>query len=162
MTVFVSLALSGCAISKPSGSPSPGSTLSQSRINEINVLAMPVALNLDSEPGVDGFAIKVYAVDASRPKTQPIQDGTLDILMYDGLLREITPDTSRYRRVWSFSADQLKAHAFATAIGMGYRFTLAWESDKPRDDKISIVVRYRPVHGPDVYSASSSISIPGK
>ena len=152
--------LGGCATSRPGGSSSSRSD--QTRIDELNLLAMPVAINLDSVPGVDGFAIQVYAVDRSRPKTQAIQNGTLDILMYDGLLKEIIPDASQYRHVWSYPADQLKVYAAGTTIGASYRFTLNWGADKPRDDKVTLIARYRPVQGAAIYSAPSSIAIPGK
>ena len=153
------LALAGCATAKRE---SPAQPRTQNAIDELNVVAMPVALNLDAAPGVDGFAIQVYAVDRTRPKTQPIRDGSLDILMYDGLVKEIISDTSQYRHVWSFTANQLKPHAATSAIGASYRFTLNWGADNPRDDKITLIVRYRPDQGQAVYSAPSAIAVPGK
>ncbi|MBI2946413.1 MAG: hypothetical protein HYY23_02130 [Verrucomicrobia bacterium] len=159
LALVCSVALAGCAAPKPGGSPQSRSN--QTRIDELNVLAMPVPLNLDALPGVDGFAIQVYAVDRQKPKTQPIREGTLDVLMYDGLLKQVTPDESRCRHVWNFGADQLKALAAETAIGVSYRFTLNWGADKPHDDKITLIVRYRPVQGEAVYAPPSSIAIPG-
>jgi hypothetical protein len=112
---------------------------------------------------VDGFAIKVYAVDRSKPKTQPIKTGALQIRMYDGHLQQVTkPDSPQSRHVWTFSAAELKSHAFATTIGTGYDFTLNWGADRPRDDKISVIARYQPPQGLAVYSAPSSISVPIK
>lgn len=162
MLGVILLALAGCASTKPNGSDSARFSQPQTRITEINLLAMPVAINLDSVPGVDGFAIRVYAVDPSRPKTQPVESGTLEILMYDGLLKEVLPEIGQYRHVWSFTAQQLKACVFTSAIGTGYRFTLNWGTDQPRDDKITIAVRYRPAQGPAIYSAPSSITVPVK
>ncbi|MBM3837734.1 MAG: hypothetical protein FJ398_07175 [Verrucomicrobia bacterium] len=122
---------------------------------------MPVPLNLDAAPGVDGFAIQVYAVNRRHLKAQPIQDGTLDVLMYDGLVKDLRRDNQSFRHVWSFAADELKRFAFDTAIGVSYRLTLNWGTDKPRDDKITLIVRYRPSQGASIYSAPSSIAIPG-
>lgn len=158
--VAAGVALAGCATSMPRRSASARSA--QTPIDELNLLAMPVALNLDAVPGVDGVAIQVYAVARNQPKTQPIRDGMLDVLMYDGLLKEIIPDSNQYRHVWNFAADQLKAYAAGTAIGVSYRLTLNWGMDRPRDDKITLIVRYRPVQGEAVYSAPSSIAVPGR
>lgn len=123
---------------------------------------MPVALNLDDVPGVDGFAIQIYAVDSSQPKTQPIQNGTIDILMYDGLLKQVMADESQYRHVWSYSAAELKSYANKAAIGTGYRFTLNWGKDAPSHDKITVVVRYRIAQGPAIYSSPSFITVSAK
>ena len=154
------LALPGCATSQKAGAAPTGP--GRGRIDELNLLAVPVAINLDATPGVDGFAIQVYAVDRNHPKTQPIRDGTLDVLMFDGLLKGFVTDDSQYRHIWNFTANQLKAYAATTAIGTSYRLTLNWGADKPRDDKITLIVRHRPSQGAAVYSSPSSIAIPTK
>ena len=48
------LALAGCATSQKAGAAPTGP--GRGRIDELNLLAVPVAINLDATPGVDGFA----------------------------------------------------------------------------------------------------------
>ena len=162
LSAFVQLVLVGCASSKANRPAVSHFGVLQAQIDELDLLAMPVALNLDAAPGVDGFAIRVFALDRSRPKAQPLASGVMEILMYDGFLREVLQDAGQYRKTWSFSAEQLKAYAFASTIGTGYRFTLNWGVDKPHADRITVAVRYRSAQGKTVTSAPSSISVAAK
>ena len=43
------------------------------KIDSLNVLTFPVAVNLDSRPGSDGFAIKLYAGNDRQAKALPIR-----------------------------------------------------------------------------------------
>src|SRR5689334_12925483 len=53
--LLLTLFLTACASTDPKPNTSPA------RITEINMLAVPVALNLDSLPGPDSVAVKIYA-----------------------------------------------------------------------------------------------------
>lgn len=130
-------------------------------MDELNLVTMPVPVNLESLPGVDGIVIKIYAANARRPRTQPIVSGVLEVLMYEGLVRGGAEETNRYRHQWTFPAEELPAFATATTIGTGYSFRLAWGKDAPRIDKITVVARYQPPQGPTVYSSPSYLAIPG-
>ncbi|MGA2656660.1 MAG: hypothetical protein ABSH34_03975 [Verrucomicrobiota bacterium] len=154
------LCLSGCGTSGPPARPAPDRPSSGSRIDELNLVTMPVAVNLESKLGMNGIQAKVYAVDYQRPKTQPIKDGTLEILMFEGLVGESFDQTNRCRHLWSFPARDLATSAVTTTVGTGYAFPLAWGKDRPRADKITVVARYQPPQGPMIYSAPSYISIP--
>lgn len=153
-------ALAGCSTSKPPAKPAPVAAATAAQVDELNLVTMPVAVNLESRPGVDGIAVKVYAVDVRRPKTQPIQSGVLEILMFDGLVRESFQETNRCRHLWSYPASELPAYAFTSTVGTGYAFPLGWGKDRPREDKITVVARYCPPHAPAVYSAPSYIALP--
>jgi hypothetical protein len=150
----------GCATPKTKVPAAPPVAAgSDSRIDELNLVAMPVAVNLDAVPGPDGFIIKVFAADQSRPKPKPISTGALEVLMFDGFFDSAKLAANQYRHLWTFSASQLKGYEFTATIGTGYNLTLAWGEDKPREDNISVLVRYRPLQGPLVYSAPSAITV---
>jgi len=153
------LASSGCGTSRPAAKPAPGRASPAPRVDELNLVTMPVAVNLESKLGINGISVKVFAGDYQRPKTQPIKDGTLQILMFDGLVGDSFDQTNRCRHLWSFPGRDLAAYAFTTTIGTGYVFSLAWGKDQPRSDKITVVARYQPPQGPMVYAAPSYISI---
>ena len=150
----------GCASSRPTAKPTPGGASSPSAVDELNLVTMPVAVNLESKLGVNGIPIKVYAIDYRRPKAQPITDGTIEILMFDGLVADSFDQTNRCRHVWSFPARDLATYASTTTVGTGYHFPLAWGKDRPQADRITLIARYQPPQGRMIYSAPSYISIP--
>ena len=120
---------------------------------------MPVAVNLDARPGADGFAIKIYAGGRGNPRPTAITKGTLEILMYDGVLMAPRPEEVPPLHRWTFTANYLDAHQFRTAIGIGYAFTLAWETNRPMQNRITVLARYVPPEGSPVYSSPSTLSV---
>ncbi len=150
------LLLSGCGTSAPSASVAS----SASHLDELDLVTSPVAVNLQSQLGVNGIPVKVYAVDYHLPKTQPIRDGTVQILMFEGLVRDAFDQTNRCRHVWSYPARDLALYTFRTTVGTGYLFPLAWGKDQPRTDKIALVARYLAPQGRTLYSAPSYVLLP--
>ncbi|MCX6928703.1 MAG: hypothetical protein NT154_36645 [Verrucomicrobia bacterium] len=154
--------LAGCMGPSSAARPSPrGTTASaSSRVDEINLVALPVPVNLESMPGVDGIVLKIYGASYKHPRTQPIHSGVLEVLMWDGLVRGSADETNRCRHIWTFTAQELPGYAFTTTVGTGYFFQLGWGKDKPQGDKITLVARYQPAQGQAVYSVPSYIAIP--
>jgi hypothetical protein len=152
-----SLAMS-CVSEKQARKPADRSESRGGQIQEINLLAMPVALNLGAQPGPDGFVIKIYAGNSKRPKPFPIETGSIEVRMYDGVPGVTEPVTVRPRRVWTFSAAQLRPYELVTSIGAGYELALRWGDAKPTSDKISVVVHYTPPEGKTIISAPSIIA----
>lgn len=148
----------GCVSTKPKPAETPSPTVS-SKVDEVNLVAMPVAVNLDAVPGPDGIVIKVFAVDERQAKPGAIESGTLEVLMFDGSFDAARLAANQYRHLWSFTANQLKPYEFTSTIGTGYNLTLPWGNDRPREDRISVVVRYRSPQGKLIYSAPSAITV---
>src|SRR5688572_23413946 len=78
--------LTGCATPKKK----PAVSVGTQSITEINMLAVPVALNLDPLPGPDTVAIKIYAGNLREAKPVPITVGAIELLMFDGILKKST------------------------------------------------------------------------
>ena len=148
----------GCASVKPKAPRHDESPAAS--IDQINLLAVPVALNFDQAPGLDGFVVKIYAGNRGRAKPVPILSGSVEVLMYDGVVREY-PKTVQPRRTWKYSAEELKSRLTKTSIGTGYQVAPQWGDAKPAGDKISVVARYTPPQGAAIYSAPSVIAVPG-
>jgi hypothetical protein len=150
--VFIFLA-AGCA-----SAPKPVINSFDSPLVELNLITAPVALNLDNQPGVDGFSTKVYANNARNPKPVPIASGQLDIVIFDGTLFGKTNLPSPLR-TWSFTAGELKAHQFEASIGTGYDFVLAWGPNRPTQRMISVAARYTSPDGRIITSFPSSVMV---
>ena len=149
----------GCASVKPK---SPAKDSAAATIDQINLLASPVALNFDDSAGPDGFVLKVYAGNRDRPKPVPILSGNLEVLMFDGIPKTNAPEAPAPRRTWKYSAEQLQTHSTRTSIGTGYQLSPQWGEAKPAGDKISVLVRYTSPSGVTIYSAPSVIAVTAK
>lgn len=138
----------GCATS--------GGGSASSRIRQLYLVTTPVALNLDSRPGVDGLGASVFAFGPG-PKAVPLKRGRLEITVYDpeGILEQ----PPRAFHQWSFEADELGAHRTKAAIGVGYKFLLSWQPKSLVADRIAVVCRYHPPEGPPVTSDPSLIGV---
>jgi hypothetical protein len=127
-------------------------------LSELHVLSMPVALNFDKVPGADGFVVKVYGVSLKQPKTVPIRQGTLEVLMYDGALTGSLTDLTPVH-VWRFTASELKPFEITTSIGTGYNLALKWEQDHPKEKRVTVIARYQAEDGTFLYSARTSLAV---
>jgi hypothetical protein len=128
-------------------------------IDEINLLAAPVALNFDQTPGPDGFIVKVYAASARQPKPVPIESGKIEVMMFDGSPDLHGAGLGRPLRVWNFTAEDLKPFEIHTSIGIGYQLAPLWGDAKPTGNKVSVIVRYTSPKGATITSAPSIIGV---
>lgn len=131
---------------------------SPGEIVQLSVITMPVALNMDDRPGVDGFSLKVYANDATHPKTVPIREGTVEVIVWDGTLFGKTNPPPPLR-IWTFQAAELKPFEFLAGIGTGYELSLAWGAAAPERGIITAAARYTAPNGRIVRSQPSSVSV---
>ena len=134
----------------------PGRIIGDADIDSLNVLTFPVAVNLDDQPGSDGFAIKLYAGNIRHAKTRPIQTGTLEVMLYDGALTQ--PD-AKPLKIWTFTAAQLRTYQINATIGTGYQLALHWEKDRPTQPRFSVVTRLRRDGKPDIFSTPIDIEM---
>jgi hypothetical protein len=141
--------------------PPPKTNLDWGRgdIDELNLLAVPVALNFNQDPGPDGFIVKIYANSSKSAKPVPIERGRFDLLMFDGLLNSADGIPPKPLHTWSFTAKELTPFEIHSMIGNGYQLEPLWGKDKPSGDKISVIARYVSPKGVRVYSAPSVISV---
>ncbi|HAM73689.1 MAG TPA: hypothetical protein DCM86_18805 [Verrucomicrobiales bacterium] len=152
------LLMSGCASGPGSSSSGAGRG---GEIGEVVLFAVPVAVELDDKPGPDGIAVRVYASAVGKARGIPIRSGTLEIQMFDGVLKPGEPISQAPRRSWKFKADQLRSIASTSQLGVGYRFALAWQDTPPAGSHVSVLARYLPPKGAPLQSPPSGISITG-
>ena len=149
------------ACSTPRSGPLLGDDSGDAVVDQIRLVAIPVALNLDRRPGVDGFGVKVYGLSSSHAKPRPIRQGSVEILMYDGLLPSGT-NAVEPRSVWTYSADELRKYELKSTIGLAYQIAPRWGVNKPVHNRITVVARYNPTADTVVESAPSVITIPSQ
>ena len=126
-------------------------------VDSIRLFTSSALLNLDGEPGSDGFSARIFAVHNSIAKPIQITEGTLVIIIYDG---DASRDQSlKPRQVWSFSGTNLPSYLRETSIGFGYDFILKIDRSKPLPGKVSIGAKYTPPDGNSISAKPVSIAI---
>jgi hypothetical protein len=153
------LLLSGCAGRSPK--PAAPAATDAGQIDQIRLVAVPVALNLDRRPGLDGFGVKVYGLSHSHAKPQAIRRGNIEILMYDGLLPGGTNDVQP-RCAWNYPASDLGQYEMISTIGLAYQFAPRWGDTKPTHNRITVIARYKPHADAIIESAPSVITVPAQ
>ena len=143
--------LAGCASHQPAPPVQQHLT-----ITEVNLVTMPVALNLNATPGADGVQIRVFFVAQDHSETVPITAGTLEITAYDGSVNPTS--TMKPFHNWNFDPNDLALDLFNSAIGTGYDLILSWAPRILTQKRVTVVARYLPPQGPVVVSAPSSIA----
>lgn len=155
--VWCAAILAGCSTA-PVKTASPSSS-SQPPIQELNLLSMPVALNLDAQPGADGVAVKIFASIAASEKTAAIVEGKLEILMYDGIIPPGTRDIPPALHTWVYSPQDLKSQASVKSVGVGYELVLAWGADRPNKKNVTLIARHVSNRGQTVYSGPVTVTV---
>lgn len=152
----------GC--NSPSRRPAAASAIgAKSHADGLHLFGVPTALNLDGVPGPDGFAVRVFYSLSTRARGIPINNGTLEILMFDGARGDgfvggTAAAPAAPLRVWPFTAVALKEFSTQTSLGIGYQLVLRWGENRPTKEHFTVVARYRPPKGPILLSAPSGIS----
>jgi len=146
--------LAGCSSTnkRPVAAPAP------TTIDKLNLLAAPMALNLDGMPGPDAVLVKIYAGNARNPKPIAITSGTVDLLAFEGLLGTSTNVPTPFK-TWTFTTSELRRMQFKSSIGVGYQITASFIGQKPKSDKLTVLARYRPDPSHAIYSSPSTISV---
>lgn len=127
LVAIVALGPAGCATTGGgSGSTGAGQVRRPSGIQELHLLTMPVALNLDGSPGPDGVAVKLFANVGNATKPAPIRSGEIEILLFDGLLSGGSAALPQPSHAWRFTAAELKGFETQAMVGTGYQLTLRW------------------------------------
>jgi hypothetical protein len=133
----------------------------QEWIVQLNLITVPVALDLDNQPGVDGISVKVYASAEANPKPVPIRAGSLELLLFDGPFHRQASQPPILKQ-FRFTPDELRPGEFTAKIGTGYQLSLAWGTNIPSQRIMSVAARYTHADGQMVLSRPSSVTVLAK
>jgi hypothetical protein len=128
-------------------------------IDSLHLFSVPVAIDLDSSPGPDGFGVTLYASAATKAKGLPVTKGAMEILMFDGALERGAKTNAVPRRVWTFTPADLKKLAIRTSLGTGYRLTPRWGDTPPKENRVTIVARLVSPRLTSIHSAPTTIAV---
>ena len=126
-------------------------------VDAVHVFGLPVTINMDTRPGPDGFAVRVFVTKNGGAKGTVINNGSIEILMFDGAMKLEDLATQQPKERWKFSPKQLASVREQTSLGTAYRFTLQW-TEAPRHGHVTVLARYVPQKGEPIYSSPSSFN----
>ena len=148
LTLGAAVVLAGC------GTLSGGK---REGVDGVHVFGLPVTIIMDTRPGPDGFAVRVFVTKQGGAKGTTIRNGAIEVLMFDGVLGLEEIQTKQPTQLWKFTPKQLAAMREQTSLGNAYRFTLRWD-EPPRHGHITVLARFVPERGEAIYSSPSSIT----
>ena len=125
-------------------------------VDAVHVFGLPVTINMDTRPGPDGFALRVFITKNGGAKGAPINKGAIEVLMFDGVVSIDDIQSKQPKQLWKFTPEQLAAMREQTSLGNAYRFALRW-NEPPQHGHITVLARYIPTRGHPIYSSPSSI-----
>ena len=128
-------------------------------VADLHLFGVPVALNLDGVPGPDGIGVRIYASGPGIARGVAIRQGTLEVVLFEGVVDAGAIGTTQPLKVWSFDAPALKPLVAETSLGLGYQLALRWGAERPTDTVVTVVARYRSPAGAVIYSTSNTISV---
>ena len=160
LSLVAALGLALCCGCATDGARSAPRGLKTSReVTQLHLLSFPTAINLDAVPGQDGVAVKVFGGNSKRPKPFALREGTLEILLIDGLLKSNPDDRTKPLKTWSFSISDLRRHEFESTIGVGYELTLLWEGARPTRGRATLLARLKLSDEKTIYSTPNPITL---
>ena len=158
----VMIGLAGC---KPSGQIRPSSRPPEapkpvSRIDAIELTAMPTALNFDNIPGPDGIQVRIFCYQLNTP-TAVLVSGTMEVLMFEG---NVPPEGlgAKPFHIWKFTGEELSAYRQPSMVGWGYGLQLLWGTHMPTAPMVTVAARYTPPGGQPIYALPVSIAVAAK
>jgi hypothetical protein len=127
------------------------------RIDRVTVVLNPPApLNWDGLPGPDGFLVQVYCWRMDEKLAVPV-DGTLELMLYEGLYKPGEPGDREPFQVWIFKDPQLGMCLGKSLFGWGYSLELGWGTHVPTARTVTIIARHRSARG--VVTVSDPVSV---
>jgi hypothetical protein len=126
-------------------------------VTELHLFGLPITVNLDGKPGADGFAVRIYANKNGEAKGSHISAGTLEVLMFDGVVGANEFLQQKPQQTWRFSPREMSRFEEQTSLGRGYKVALRWQQ-MPKRNHITVLARYLPPKGEPIYSTPSTIS----
>lgn len=136
-----------------------GTGSSRAGVSELHLFGNPVGMNLDGIPGPDGIGVRVFASSSGKAKGVAITQGTLEILMFDGVPSATDTNAPVPSKTWSFNPSELRAYMATTSLGIGYQFALPWGEQRPKQSRVTVLARLILPKGQVLSSDSSSISV---
>ena len=141
--------LAGCPVS---GDRLPGAV---DVVAGMELQVNPSPVDWRDDPAPDGFAVQVRLYSGAPVRAVTVT-GTLELLLYRGIVPARRIGQVKPLRTWSFSGKPLRQHARPDLVGCHYVLQLDWGTRPPPAGGVTIIARYRPPGGQWMYSKPNS------
>ncbi|QDT05531.1 hypothetical protein K227x_39310 [Rubripirellula lacrimiformis] len=115
-------------------------------------------LHQPQQPGVRGFGGRIYFYNGQD--ADPVKvDGGLAVYAFDA--NDLTPQSTKPKRKFVFTADQFAEHMSQTSMGTSYSVWCPWDEVGGYNEQLSLIVRFEGRGGGVVISDSTVKLLPG-
>ena len=121
----------------------------------------PQPADWDGRPGPDGIEVRVRLYRNDPVRAVPVS-GTLEFLLFAGILRSEQIARAKPLRTWSYVGEPLHRHARRDIVGWHYMLRLDWGADVPKADAVTLISRYKLPDGRWLYSDPNSAIVIAK
>lgn len=130
-------------------------------IDHIMLEAAPSAVNLDAQPGPDGFEVRVTLFRQDTRGSSVALDGVLELVMYDAKLESPSIPADPPARIWRFDTERLRQFAVPARanIGIAYGMSLFWADKPPAAPVVTLAARWQRPDGSFLYSAPVTVHV---
>lgn len=129
------------------------------QIGEVHLFGLPTALTIPGSTLPGGLGIRIYASEPGGTLGRPIQQGRLDVLMFDQPAAGLDPQKQKPIKVWSFEAADLASLRSDTMLGICYQLELRWNQERPKGNLVTVFARYHRSDKLQVYSKPTVIAL---
>ena len=153
------LAFVTCVGCHAGGQLSQGTPAPVDRIDRVNLWAVPMAVNWDSEPAPDGINVRVYLYRLRGRDVQTTTGrGEVEFLLFEGTDEQALAAAPFH--TWRFTAAQLEPFLTRDSYGLWcHQMGLPWGKHVPATPSVTLVARYIDKTGSAVASAPASILV---
>ncbi|HWH71398.1 MAG TPA: hypothetical protein VNT26_18630, partial [Candidatus Sulfotelmatobacter sp.] len=89
----------------------------------------------------------------------PLQQGRLEVLLFDRPAVGLSPKTQQPLKVWSFQPAELAPFRSVTMMGTCYQLELRWDQERPKGTVLTVLARYHKPDGSEIYSMPATIPL---
>ena len=127
--------------------------MQSSSVKKVMLMASQAAINMDYNPGPDGFVVQVYLFEPSRGGLPVPARGDLDFILYDKRVSVSEIHMYKPYLIWTYTETELSNYVSKGMAGMCYSMSLQWGKNIPANNTVTVVSRYRPNDGsPAIFS----------
>lgn len=148
LILFAAATLPGCLVDD--GLPGPVDVVAGMEM-QVN----PSPVDWRGDPRADGIEVQIRLY-REKPVQAVTVTGTLELLLYQGVVPARKIAQLKPLRTWSFSGAPLRKHARPDMTGCHYVLQLDWGTEAPPAGDLTIIARYRPPEGRWLYSEPNS------
>lgn len=140
------------SVATPTAGPVAPTVNPLPRVDKMELESFPSAVNLDEKPGPDGVTLKLRLYSLDTPLAFALTQGDMEIVLYEGSIREQEIGSAKPFHIWRFSAKQMSQSGRKSIVGWHYAMSLNWGDNVPTTSTVTLVARIPRPNSTPIYA----------